>query len=282
MAYLFPEKIFPSALNHYIKCPFKFKCHNDKEVKAEYIERPETFVGKVIHDVLNDFFDIKKTPIDKRKEQDIASMVKHNWARMEKDAWSKKYWTAEERTELFGSIEQEKAFGINAITMLNNYFSKADLSVVPLALEDWMEYEIGEFKIAGRIDRIDQDSDSSISVWDYKTGKLPFYSDIEKIIEQDLQIPFYAIIASRLYPFAEKIKAGLIYLKYSKVYDAVWTKEEIKGLEKKVIETVKQAENDTDLLPKINKLCPYCEYINVCPEKDNILTSNKKVDEVNW
>jgi len=282
MAYLFPQKIFPSALNHYIKCPFKFKCHNDKEIKAEYIERPETFVGKVIHEVLKDFFDIKKTLINKRKEQDVASMIKYAWARMEKNSWSKEYWTADERIELFGSIEQEKAFGIDAITMLRNYLSEADLSVVPLALEDWMQGDVNQFSLGGRIDRIDQDSDSAISVWDYKTGKLPFYSSVEKIIEEDLQIPFYAIIASQLYPFAEKIRAGLIYLKYSKVYSAVWTKEEIKGLEKKVIEVLEQAKNDTSLLPKINKLCPYCEYLNVCPEKDNIFTKDKKIDEVNW
>ena len=282
MAYSFPQKIFPSALNHYIRCPFKFKCHNDKEIKAEYIEKPENFVGKVIHAVLRDFFDIKKISIDKREKQDIAAMIKYAWARIEKNTWDKEYWTAKERIELFGSIEQEKAFGINAITMLSNYLSKVDLSVVPLVLEDWMECDIDGFKIAGRIDRIDQGSGPTIAVWDYKTGKLPFYSSVEKIIEEDLQIPFYAIIASRLYPFAEKIRAGLIYLKYSKVYDAVWDKGEIKDLEKKVIEFLKQAKNDTSLLPRINKLCPYCEYLNVCPKKDNIFTNEKKIDEVNW
>ncbi|MDP3990747.1 MAG: hypothetical protein Q8P63_00335, partial [Candidatus Nealsonbacteria bacterium] len=67
-----------------------------------------------------------------------------------------------------------------------------------------------------------------------------------------------------------------------KVYDAVWDKKEIKNLEKKVIEVLKQAKNDTGLLPRINKLCPYCEYLNVCPEKDNISANNKKVDEVEW
>jgi len=102
------------------------------------------------------------------------------------------------------------------------------------------------------------------------------------MMEEDLQIPFYAIIAARLNPFAEKIRAGLIYLKYAKVYDAVWRKSEIKDLEKKVVDVLKQVEGDTSLLPRINKLCPYCEYIDVCPEKDNIPLNNKKVDEVDW
>jgi len=58
--------------------------------------------------------------------------------------------------------------------------------------------------------------------------------------------------------------------------------KEIKDLEKKVIEFLKQAKNDISLLPRINKLCSYCEYLNVCPKKDNIFTNEKKIDEVNW
>lgn len=282
MAYIFPKKIFPSALTCYIQCPFKFKCHNDKEIKAKFIESAENFMGKVIHMVLKDFFDIKKVPIDKRKSQDLSKMIRYSWARVPKNSWSKDFWTSKEREKLFGSKEQEKAFGLNAITMLNNYISSADLTVIPLSLEDWMECSIDKFIIAGQIDRIDQTSESSIAVWDYKTGKLPFHKSIEKIMEESPQIPIYAIIASRLNPFAKKIRAGLIYLKYSKVYDIVWTKEELKEIEKKIIAIIKKAKNDNDFLPRIGKLCPWCEYKEKCPDKDKIEKKNKKVDEVVW
>ena len=82
MAYKFPEKIFPSTLNKYIQCPFKFKCHNDKEVKAEFVEKPESFMGSVIHLALKHFFDISQVPADKRKEQDLGELVRHFWARL--------------------------------------------------------------------------------------------------------------------------------------------------------------------------------------------------------
>jgi len=288
MAYVFPKKIFPSALNKYLKCPFQFKCHNDKEIKAKFVETPENFMGNVAHIMLKDFFDISKTPIDKRKEQDIGEMVRHSWARVPKNGMSKKYWTAKQRNELFESIEQEKAFGLKTIAMLSNYISSADLSVLPLSLEDWMESHIGQFLIAGRIDRIDQDSKSSISVWDYKTGKLPFYSTIEEIIENDIQLPIYAIIASKSNPFAEKINAGLIYIKYSKVYKIGWTKNQLKELENKIISIIEKVKNDKELLPKINKFCDWCEYKNICPaQKEKLIQDpsekdKKQVDEVAW
>jgi len=282
MAYIFPGKIFPSALNAYIQCPFKFKCQNDKSVKAKFIENPESFVGKIVHLVLETFFDIKKVPINKRKNQDIGQMVRSSWARLPKGSWSSTCWNAKEREDLFGSIEQEKAFGLKAITMVKNYISKADLSIIPLSLEDWMQCSIDEFVIAGRIDRIDQNSESSISIWDYKTGKLPFYDNIDEIIKNDPQIPIYAIIASKLYPFAEKIRAGLIYIKYSKIYDITWNRDELKEVENKIIKIIKEAKNNTDFLPRINNLCPWCEYKDICPDKDKIKEKDLKIEEVSW
>jgi len=280
MAYAFPEKIFPNALTYYLQCPFKFKCHNDKEIKAEFVEKPENFMGNVIHSVLKHLFDVTQVPADKRRDQDLGQLVRHFWTRMPKSGFSKDYWGSEERRQLFGSQEQEKVFGLQTIAILKNYIAGVDLSVIPLSLEDWMDCQIGEFTIAGQIDRIDQDSDSSISVWDYKTGKLPFHDSVEKMMEEDLQIPIYAIIASKCNPFAGQIRAGLIYVKYSKVFDIVWTKDELGGVENRIVAIINKAKNDNYLLPRINNLCPWCEYRTVCPERDKIEGKGKKVDEV--
>ena len=282
MAYIFPEKIYPSAINTYIQCPFKFKCHNDKEIKAEFVEKPESFVGKVMHSVLKCFFDVNVVPADKRRELGIDHLVRYVWARMPKDRYGKNYWSEKDRKQLFGSKEQEKTFGLQTIAILNNYLAGADLSVIPLFLEDWMDCQLDEFTIAGQIDRIDQDSKASISVWDYKTGKLPFHNNIDRMMEEDLQVPIYAIVASERNPSAEKIRAGLIYIKYSKTYEKVWTKDELKEVKNRLVGIIKKARNDNNLLPRINNLCPWCEYRRYCPEKDKIEEKYTKIDEVGW
>ena len=282
MAYKFPEKIFPQNLNYYLQCPLKFKCHNDKEIKAEFIEKPESYTGKVMHLVLKHLFDVRQVPADKRKEQEIGQLVRYFWARMPKDKYGGDYWNSQDRRELFGSEEQEKSFGVQTIAILNNYIVKADLAATPLFLEDWMDCRIGEFTISGRIDRIDQDSDSSISIWDYKSGKLPFYDKVEKIIEEDIQIPVYAVIASKRNPFAEKIRAGLIYIKYSKIFDIIWTKDELTEIENRIVAIINKAKSDNRFLPRINNLCPWCEYRAICPERDKIEGKSKKVNEVSW
>jgi len=285
MAYIFPTKIFPHTLNTYIQCPFKFKCYNDREIKAEFVESAESFMGRVMHLVLRYFFDIRKVPIDKRREQDIGELVKHFWVRIPKDRFNKhnkNYWNNEDRRKLFGSEEQEKSFGLQTIAILNNYITSVDLSAIPLFLEDWMDCQVDEFIISGCVDRIDQDSEFLISVWDYKTGKLPYHDNVEKMMKEDVQIPIYAIIASRCNPSAEKIRGGLIYVKYSKVYDKVWTRNELKREEDRIVNLIKKARDDNNFLPRINQLCPWCEYREACPEKDKIEESYTKIDEVNW
>jgi len=282
MAYVFPEKIFPNSLNTYIQCPFKFKCHNDKEIKAEFVEKPESFMGQIIHLALKHLFDIAQVPADKRRDQDLGQLVRHFWARMPKSGFSKDYWNSEERRRLFGSREQEKVFGLQTIAILKNYIAGADLSVIPLSLEAWMDCQVGEFTIAGRIDRIDQDSESSVSVWDYKTGKLPYHDSVEKMIEENVQIPIYAVIASKCNPFAKQIRVGLVYIKYSKIFDITWTKEQLKKIEDRIVNIIKEAKDNHEFLPRINKLCPWCEYRNVCPDKDKIEEKYTKIDEVKW
>ena len=282
MAYKFPEKIFPNAINTYLQCPFKFKCQCDADVKAEFVDTPENFVGKAMHLALQDFFDISKIPVPERKNQDIGKLLRQAWARIPKSGWSKECWDASDRAKLFGSVEQEKAFGLQSIAVLSNYVAGADLSVVPLSLEDWMECKLGDFRVAGRIDRIDQDSPTEISVWDYKTGKLPFHGTMEKIIQEDLQAPIYAVIASKLFSFVEKVKSGLIYIKYSKVYSKVWTKHELAEAEKGIVSCIEKAKGDSNFEARVNKLCPWCEYINVCPSKNLIEGRKPKVEEVSW
>ena len=286
--YKFPEKIFPKALNYYLQCPFKFKSYSDSEVKAKFVETYENYIGKVIHSVLKDLFDIKKVPINKRREQNIGEMVKSAWARMPKSNFTQEFWKAKDRLMLFGSLEQERAFGMNTIAILKNYLSRADLSVIPLSLEDWMDTEINignneSVKIAGRIDRIDQDSSSAISVWDYKTGKLPFYHNINDIIKHDLQLPLYAVIASKLHPFAEKIRVGLIYVRYSKIYDVTWDKAYLKEIESQIASLIQRIKNDKEFIPRLNNLCNWCEYKDICPLRSEIEKKNKRdIEEVNW
>lgn len=264
MAYSFPEKVFPSRINPYLRCPLQFKYKNDDEIEVEFEERPATFIGKAIHDALERFFDISATPIDQRESIDTRDLIREMWGEVKNNQTGESF-TREEREKLFGSREQERAFGLKSVRILNNYLRGADLTTVPLELEDWIDCELGEFILAGRVDRLDQEDDGTIAIWDYKTGKLPYHKKIEEMMKHSFQIPIYSIIASKRYPGAEKIRAGLIYVKYSKTYDKVWERDELKELENEIEGKLKEVKERKEFPPKKNKLCDWCDYKDMCP-----------------
>ena len=60
-------------------------------------------------------------------------------------------------------------------------------------VEQIIKVDVGGLKIRGRLDRIDElDSDGSLAVIDYKTGRRNIPSDWLKERPRDLQLPFYA------------------------------------------------------------------------------------------
>jgi RecB family exonuclease len=280
MAYEFPDPVFATSLNHYRQCPFRFRCHNDKEVKAEFKPSPKQFVGEAMHAALRIFFDINELPVHERRLDVVGDLLRKAWARVTKDFGTP--YTAEERTVLFGSVEQERAQGLKAIDTLKSYLQTADLSVVPIALEDWQYAVVDGVRLGGKIDRVDKESADRIAVWDYKTGKLPYYKETERIVEEDLQLPVYGVIAGELYPWADSVRVGLIYVSYSQVYDVVWSRRDLAARRERILEVVERIRAETEFSPVINPLCRWCEYLVICPRREEIEMSSARVDEVAW
>jgi RecB family exonuclease len=197
--------------------------------------------------------------------------------------WDDGVWTAADRAKLFGSKEQEKAYGLQAISILENYLATADLSVVPLALEGWLQCRLDGVTLRGRIDRIDQISEREIAVIDYKTGKLPFHSSGKKFMESgDFQLPIYAIIAGRLYPFAQTIRTALVYLKFSQVLEHTWTRAELEEHTPAVLEFIETIRHEQNFEPTPNPLCGWCEYRGICPLKQELPAAKMAIEEVTW
>jgi len=263
MAYEFPKKIFPSRVTPFLRCPFQFKCKNDPEIEVEWEETPASFTGKVIHDVLEKFFDIKEVPIDQRKDVDLKNMVREAWRDVEKNG-ERRPMTREEREGIFGSREQERAYGLKTISILNNFLAGTDLEAVPVALEEWMDCRADDFLLAGRIDRVDQETDDRVAVLDYKSGKLPFHKSIKAMMKENLQIPIYSVIAAKRYPAAKEVRAGLIYVKHSRVFDITWTRDELKEMEKELVKKLSDIKSQKEYPPMLNKLCPLCDYKDMC------------------
>jgi hypothetical protein len=230
-----------------------------------------------MHVALRRFFDVRQVPLSERRPERIGELLRNAWSRLPKGVSRDGVWSRTDRVQLFGSLEQERSCGLQAISALENYLLQTNLSVVPLALETWLDFPVNGVTLAGRIDRIDQEGERGVAVWDYKTGKLPYYKTAQEIIDAgDYQLPLYALLAGRRFPHADVVRAGLIYVRFNEVYQLNWTRNELTGITEEVLGFVGKMKAEQEFAPTVNALCPWCEYREGCPGMQ------KGFDEVLW
>jgi RecB family exonuclease len=129
-----------------------------------------------------------------------------------------------------------------------------------LFVEKDLHKDMGEWMLAGRVDRIDQRSDGSIEIIDYKTGDTspenPLY---------DIALGCYALLARELY-IDKQIRTTLISLKSGEKVSVLRDKYELEAFEsdlrKLAIEILYRDYPTID--PKPKRLCCNCDFLTVC------------------
>ena len=158
--------------------------------------------GTMVHAALEKVFELK------RGERTLENL--HNLLRLE---WSQAK-TDNESTygSLFGTREEEREWGLSALSLLDNYWDIEDPSSLPsdpVFRERWVRANIndgeeGEFNVRGIIDRMDLvrvqgDEDAVGAICDYKTGKAPdlkYSKATNERIREDkfFQLKIYALL----------------------------------------------------------------------------------------
>ena len=269
--YRFPKKIFPTNLNNYLRCQFKWQCVNDPELKPVFVHSIPSFIGKAVHLTLHKVLDISQTPIhDRMSKEAVSAKFDEAWTSVDKD--KKNLFTAEDRKDLFGSKEQEEAYKTQAKSKFFLYISNLQnyAKVIPIMLEDWIDCNIGDFFIGSRIDRLDAGEgdkmNNAIKVIDYKTGKLPYDNSLDDIIKKDSQMVFNAIILSKRYPKASEIEGCLDYVFHNMTFGAAWTKERVEKMECRLLAMLQKIKSQKEFPPHKNPLCDWCDFQKTeCP-----------------
>jgi putative RecB family exonuclease len=264
-------KSFPTALETFRNCPRKYAFDQDPEVKKAY-RKPtvEQFIGTCIHDALERFFDVRKTPIPARTYETLVQHLREAWSG--KDMRGK--WGAqrrEERATLFGADrETEAAAGEKAKHLLWGFCKTQDLRAVPATAEAFHEIPFGGGRhvLAGKIDRVDREGDA-LKVVDYKTGK---GKTVEQVRADDLQLAAYALIVGRKFRVPVS-RCSMIYLQESREVGFEPDREWLAGKEEALlglldgIEAERARPDGPDKFPPTpNTLCAWCDYRPLCPE----------------
>ncbi len=237
-----PKYFSAGNLTTYLQCPFKFKLAYIDGLATLYKKhKPYLSAGTTVHKVLSEFFLLEK---EKRSIDTMLELLDKHWV-----------------SEGYTSKEEETDYKHQVINWLRNFYHNNDIFVIPRYVEEFFRVPIKEFYITGKIDRID-DFEDGVEIIDYKTGG---YVPTEEEFKKDLQMNIYAIACFEKYKLFPK-KISEIYLQHNYKISATLTQEDLTNTKNNIIEIVEKIYSDKEFKPQKSNLCPYCDFLTVCPE----------------
>ena len=245
------ETLSPSRASDFKHCPqlFKFRA-------IDRLPEPTTVYqarGTTAHLALQRLFD---HPSPERTPERLYELFRAAWSELRGD---------EEFADLFESTDDERAWGIESMELLANYFTVEDPSSFdPLDRELDMLEDLDGIVIRGILDRMEESSDGRLIITDYKTGKAP---------PERYAIP--AFFALKIYALLIRRRTGrtpdaikLMYLNGPTVYEIPVTDAQLDAMDRQLRALWAAIDRaiDEDRFPtRVGRLCDWCSYQNICP-----------------
>jgi DNA helicase-2/ATP-dependent DNA helicase PcrA len=241
------SRLSASALQTYEICPLQFKLEREWRIPGEVPAAME--YGATIHRVLLAYY---------------ASV--HLGRTIEDDQLIELFQTDLRAAGIEEKYQQE-LYEQKGIEQLREFLAICKRTPVPQVLhtEEWFEMQIGQAKVVGRIDRIDQLKDGRVVITDYKTGRPKSQEDADK----SLQLSIYALAAREKWGYnADQI----VFYNLEENTSVVTRRSEaqLQDCKREVEEVARKiAAEEFDAKPGF--YCTFCAYRSLCPATEKRL-----------
>jgi putative RecB family exonuclease len=249
----------PFSLNMFQQCPRQYKFQYIDHLGDIYRKaRPYFTMGDHVHATLKDFLSI--VPVSERNLLKVEDLLREKWRRNRKG---------------FNNKEDEKRWGEKALNQLRWFAKNVDISVTPFMIENNHRAELtANILLKGRIDRVDKESDGSLHIFDYKTGKMP--AEINQ-----LQLHIYALILSRKQDLPVN-KASYLYLEVGKFQTIELTAEDLAQATSYVIDMIDRIRQEKEYSATPNVYCWNCDFLEICPSKEGAAKFAPREDDLDF
>ncbi|MEX1003970.1 MAG: PD-(D/E)XK nuclease family protein [Acidimicrobiia bacterium] len=245
------ERLSPSRASDFKVCPQLFKFRSiDRLPEPVTVHQAR---GTTAHLALQRLFDLDAS---QRTPESLYDLFRQAWGEVR---------GAEEYTDLFSSVEEERAWGLESLGLLANYFAVEDPAVIePLDRELDMIENLDGIVIRGILDRIDRDADGRLVITDYKTGKAP---------PEKFALP--AFFALKIYGVLIRRRTGetpselrLMYLNGPTMYRLEVDDAQLDAMDKQLRAlwaAIERALATERFPPRPGRLCGWCAFQSMCP-----------------
>jgi DNA helicase II / ATP-dependent DNA helicase PcrA len=240
-------RLSASALQTYEICPLQFKLEREWRIPGEVPAAME--YGGTIHRIL------------------LAYYASVRAGRTIEDDQLIELFKADLRAAGIEERYQQALYERQGIEQLREFLARSKRTPAPNVLhtEEWFEMQIGQSKVVGRIDRIDQLSNGHVAITDYKTGRPKSQEDADR----SLQLSIYALAAREKWGYhADQI---LFYnLEDNSSVVTRRTENQLQDCKQEVQEVAQKiAAEEFDAKPGF--YCGFCAYRSLCPATEKRL-----------
>lgn len=245
------ETLSPSRAGDFKTCPqlFKFRAIDRlPEPTSVYQAR-----GTTAHLALQRLFD---DPIDERTTERLFDLFRHAWTEIRGE---------DEYEGLFEDVDAERAWGVESMELLANYFSIEDpMTFDPEDRELDMVEDLDGMTIRGILDRIDRDDDGKLIITDYKTGRAP---PERYALPAFFALKIYALlIRNRLEETPKELR--LLYLNGPTLYRLPIDDRQLDAMDgqlRALWKAIERAMSTDRFPPRTSRLCDWCAFQEICP-----------------
>jgi putative RecB family exonuclease len=245
------ERLSPSRASDFKICPQLFKFRS-----IDRLPEPVTTYqarGTTAHLALQRLFDLEAAA---RTPETLYDLFRQAWTEVRGEG---------EYADLFQTVEEEREWGLESLTLLANYFSVEDPAAVePMDRELDMIEDLDGIVIRGILDRIDRNADGELVITDYKTGKAP---------PERYAVP--AFFALKIYALLIRRRTGetpgelrLMYLNGPTMYRLGVDDQQLDAMDRQLRAlwaAIERAMTEERFPPRPGRLCSWCSFQDICP-----------------
>lgn len=257
-------------MSTYLLCPRKYRyTYIDKLYKKQRRGVNVNFIfGNVIHLTCKNFYNLRS---EERTAENVSKVFREEWKRSG-------------IRPFFNTLEDERELGKKGLAMLDNFYSIFGKKM-PYQTEAYMEHTEKDYKLFGRVDRVDLLQDGSLEIIDYKTGT--YYeldeSETEERERKTIQLKLYAYL---LNGSKAKVRSGSFYYMCDNKFDTIdFTDESIKYIGEWFEEIINDIRYDKEFYTKVGSHCKFCDFYKTCQcgekiETQQIAADNAKTEKL--
>jgi len=238
----------PTKIGTYLACRLMYKyTYIDKIGRFYYQPKAYHSFGASLHRTLEQFHEAGG--VQTQSPDDLVHKLHEVWTPLG-------YASAAEENEHIKIAEQ----------LLAHYYasSYAEEGVRTLFTEKPLKCSMGEFDLMGRLDRLDEHSDGSLEVVDYKSGRITV---TEEDVRNDLGMSIYAYLVHRVFPDRE-VRGTIHALRSGERATVLFSEEDLQEIEghiAAIAADILQTDEDSYIEPVwLPNVCPRCDYLRLC------------------